>query len=73
VSINFADILSQILLSTAHGLSLEHIENMIVSSLIHGLVYGVIFKLFHALPLPLTILVAILGVGGIWYYFKSRR
>jgi len=46
---------------------------MIVSSLIHGLVYGVIFKLFHALPLPLTILIGILGVAGIWYYFKNRH
>gem|GEM_PF-1373166 len=73
MSINSANIFSQISLSTAHGLSLEHIENMIVSSLIHGLVYGVIFKLFHALPLPLTILIGILGVAGIWYYFKNRH
>jgi len=56
----------------SNGLSLEHIENMIVSSLIHGLIYGVIFKLFHALPLPLTIIVTVIAVGGIWYYFKRR-
>ena len=61
---------AQILVS--NGLSLEHIENMIVSSLIHGLIYGVIFKLFHALPLPLTIVITVMAVGAIWYYFKRR-
>ncbi len=43
-----------------------HIGAMIVSSLIHGLVYGAIFKAMRHMPLSEAILVAVVGIGVIW-------
>ncbi len=50
------------------------ITHMIVSALVHGLVYGAIFKTFRALPLGIDLLIAGVGVGGIWLAaFAFRR
>jgi hypothetical protein len=50
-----------------------HISHIIVSSLIHGLIYGVIFKLFHNVPLLVAAIIATLGVGALWLIFGSRK
>lgn len=42
-----------------------HIGHMIVSALIHGLIYGAIFKVFRHMPMGEAILVAGLGIGAI--------
>jgi hypothetical protein len=39
---------------------------MIISSLIHGLVYAAIFKLFHHLSLAGAIIAAAVGVAVVW-------
>jgi hypothetical protein len=39
---------------------------------VHGLVYGVIFKAFHALSLPVVILVSLIGLVGLFWFFKRR-
>jgi hypothetical protein len=45
----------------------------VVSSLIHGVVYGVIFKLFHSMSLAGAIVLAALLLGGAWWYYKGRN
>ena len=49
------------------------ISHMILSALIHGLVYGLIFKAFRGLPLGAVALITIAGVGGIWLLSLFRR
>lgn len=39
---------------------------MVVSSIVHGLVYDVIFKATRHLGLGPTILVAVVGIGAVW-------
>jgi hypothetical protein len=48
------------------------IGRMITSSLVHGLIYGVIFKAFHALSLPVVVLIAVIGVVLLFLIFKRR-
>lgn len=42
------------------------------SSLVHGLVYAAIFKLFHHLSLGAAILTAAVGVAAVWL-LRPRR
>ena len=46
-----------------HHLDIAH---MIVSSLIHGLIYAFIFKALHNLSLASAAIVAAAGIGLIW-------
>ena len=46
-----------------HHLDIAH---MILSSLVHGLIYAAIFKAFHHLSLASAAIVAAAGVGLIW-------
>jgi hypothetical protein len=48
------------------------IGHMIVSSLVHGLIYGVIFKLFRGLPLSVDIGIAVLGIAAVWFFNRGR-
>ena len=41
------------------------------SSLIHGVVYGVIYKVFRELPLPMVLLLAGAVLVAVWWW--SRR
>jgi hypothetical protein len=50
-----------------------HIAHMIISSLIHGLVYATIFKLFHRLSLAGAIIAAAVGVAAVWLAAKLLR
>ena len=46
----------------------------IVSSLIHGFIYGVIFKVLHGLGLvPTLILTAVVLGGAYWFWKKNQR
>ena len=49
------------------------IVHMIVSSLIHGLVYAAVFKLFHHLSLAGAIIAAAVGVAAVWLAAKLLR
>lgn len=49
------------------------IVHMIVNSVIHGLVYSVLFKLFHHLSLAGAILAAVVGVAAVWLLTKLLR
>jgi hypothetical protein len=49
---------------------------MIVSSVVHGLIYDVIFKFTRHLTAWQTLVVAVIGVGAVWVgsqVFKGRR
>ena len=46
-----------------HHLDIAH---MVISSLIHGLLYAFIFKAFHHLSLASAAMVAAAGIGLIW-------
>jgi len=49
------------------------IVHMIVSSLIHGLIYAAVFKLFHNLSLGGALITAAAGVVAIWLAAKLLR
>lgn len=52
------------------------IGHMVVSSVVHGLIYGVIFKFTRHLTAWQTLAVAVIGVGVVWVgsqAFKGRR
>ena len=49
------------------------ISHMILSAVIHGLLYGLIFKAFRGLPLGTVALIAISGIGGIWLLASLAR
>ena len=53
-----------------HHFDLVH---MIVSSLVHGLVYAAVFKAFHHLSVGGAILAAALGVAAVWLAAKLLR
>ena len=42
------------------------IGHMVVSSVVHGLIYGVIFKFTRHLTAWQTLAVAVIGVGAVW-------
>ncbi len=49
------------------------ISHMILSAVIHGLVYSLIFKLFRGLPLGAVAIITVAGVGGIWLLSSLAR
>jgi hypothetical protein len=53
-----------------------NIAHMVVSSLIHGLIYALIFKIYHQLGLVTSVAVTVLGVAAIWLgsrWWQGRR
>ncbi len=48
------------------------IGHMVVSSIVHGLVYGVIFRLLSHLGLGGTVLLAVLVIGGLVMWNRNR-
>lgn len=49
------------------------IVHMIVSSLIHGLIYAALFKLFHHLSVGTAVLAAAVGLAAVWLAAKLLR
>ena len=45
---------------------------MIVSSIVHGLIYSVIFKLSHNLGLAALLVLAVVVIAAVWF-FAGRR
>lgn len=66
------DFLPQLLLAHVHtqGMNISH---MIVSSLIHGLTYAAIFKIFHNVSPLMAGVVAAIGIGVLWFIFWRRK
>lgn len=54
----------------SHGLNIGH---MVVSSLVHGLIYGAIFKAFYGLSLPVIIGITVIVIGVLWFIFRSKE
>ena len=53
-----------------HHLNIAH---MILSSLVHGLIYATIFKAFRIMSLGEAIAVATAGIGTIWLASRLWR
>ncbi|MDO8414797.1 MAG: hypothetical protein Q7S87_01150 [Agitococcus sp.] len=45
----------------------------VVNALIHGVIYGIIFKLFHAMGLGGSLVVGALILGGAYLFYKKSR
>ena len=59
-----------------HAYEARWLGHTIVSSLIHGLIYGAIFHLMRGMSLGEVLLVAVLGVAlvaGVWWWWSSSR
>lgn len=59
------------LLAHAHtqGMNISH---MIVSSLIHGLTYAALFKIFHNVSPLMAGVMAAAGIGALWFIFGRK-
>lgn len=57
-----------------HHYALAHdVGHMILSAVIHGLIYGLIFKVFHHLGMAVAALITVLGIGAIWFWARNRE
>ncbi|MDE2252727.1 MAG: hypothetical protein KGL42_00410 [Betaproteobacteria bacterium] len=54
---------------------MHHIDiaHMIISSLVHGLVYAAIFKALHNLSLASAAIVAVIGIALVWLVSSLTR
>lgn len=60
-------------LAAGHSSGMGWFGSQVISSLIHGVVYGLIFKLFNGMGLlPALLLGGALLFGAWWYYQKNR-
>ncbi|MBU2755251.1 hypothetical protein HFU84_08635 [Acidithiobacillus sp. CV18-2] len=63
----------------AHAGTVDHgswLGHTIVSAIIHGLIYGAIFRLFRGMSLTEVLVIAVVGllvVGGGYWWWNSRR
>ena len=48
------------------------IGHMVVSSIVHGLIYGIIFRLLRHLSLPEIILLAVVVIGGLYMWNRNN-
>lgn len=48
------------------------LTHMIISSVVHGLIYGAIFRLFRHLSLGEILLLVVLVIGGIYMWNRNR-
>jgi uncharacterized membrane protein YcaP (DUF421 family) len=58
-------LITQSLITIASAVNFDHIINMIISSVIHGLIYSISFKVIQSLSLPAAIVIAVIIIGGI--------
>lgn len=65
-------LITQSLITIASALNFDHIINMIISSVIHGLIYSISFKAMQSLSLPAAIVIAVIIIGGILLYYKKK-
>jgi len=62
-----------LLISNAHHTHGLNLENMILSAVIHGLTYEVIYKVFHNLSPLMASVIAAAVIGVLWLVFGRRR
>lgn len=48
------------------------VGHMVVSSVIHGLVYSVIFRVLRHMSLSEVVLLVVLVIGGIWWWQRNQ-
>ncbi|NPD67422.1 hypothetical protein HN018_07510 [Lichenicola cladoniae] len=48
------------------------LTHMIISSVVHGLIYGAIFRLLRHLSLTEIVLLVVLVIGGIYLWNQNR-
>ncbi|MCQ8277258.1 hypothetical protein NFI95_02185 [Acetobacteraceae bacterium KSS8] len=48
------------------------IGHMVISSIVHGLIYGMIFRLLRHLSLGEIVLLTVLVVGGLYLWNRNR-
>lgn len=48
------------------------VGHMVVSALIHGLIWSLVFRLLAHLSLPELVVLVVLVVGGIWLWSRNR-
>lgn len=66
------------MLMTAPAFAASHSSGMgwfgqrFVSALIHGVIYGIIFKIFRSLGLVPSIIVGAVILGGAYLYYKRK-
>lgn len=48
------------------------LTHMIISSVVHGLIYGAIFRLLRHLSLTEIVLLVVLVIGGIYVWNQNR-
>jgi len=48
------------------------LTHMIISSVVHGLIYGAIFRLLRHLSLAEIVLLVVLVIGGIYAWNRNR-
>ena len=59
--------------SHASGSGMGWFATHLLSALIHAVVYGVIFKLFHALGLFPSIIVGAAILGGAYWWYRRQN
>ena len=50
----------------------DWVTHMIVSAVVHSLIYGVIFKLMRSLSMPEAIVLVGLGLLGVYWWSRRR-
>ena len=45
---------------------------MVVSSIVHGLIYGIIFRVLRHMSLGEIVLLAVLVIGGLYLWNRNR-
>ena len=53
-------------------LSLDHLENSIIHSIVNSVIHGAIYKLFKDLPLTSVLIVATLVIAVIYLFVMKR-
>lgn len=48
------------------------IAHMVVSSIVHGLIYGIIFRVLRHMSLGEIVLLAVLVIGGLYLWNRNR-
>lgn len=62
-----------LLISNAHHAHGFNLENMILSSIIHGLTYEVIYKVFRDVSPITASMIAAAVIGALWFIFGKRK
>lgn len=48
------------------------IGHMVISAIIHGLIYDLIFRIFRLIGLPASLILSLLIIAGLWFWFGRR-